>query len=101
MSNDTFLGVKKLDCKAIGEENGVTSESALNDLLAELPMTKDGAIEAMKAGKKVTHRHFDPDEWMVDKDGLFEFEDGCRCEYQLFWGDRTDDSWLEGWKEYS
>ena len=61
-------------------------------------MTKDKAIEAMKDGKKVSHRWFSPDEWMIDKDGMFEFEDGCRCGYKEFFSDRDDSSWLVGWK---
>ncbi len=61
MRNGTFLGVKKLDCKAIGEENGVASESTLNDLLYSvdarlmkrmyfaLETARDNALECFNA----------------------------------------------------
>ena len=67
-------------------------------MIEDLPMSKQKAIEAMNNGKKVTHRLFDPDEWMQVKGKLYEFEDGCLCEFGEFWNHRTNDSWLEGWK---
>ena len=67
-------------------------------MLDELPMSKDEAIKAMRDGMKVTHRHFSSEEWMKETGRLYEFEDGCLCEFEEFWRYREDDSWLEGWK---
>jgi hypothetical protein len=61
-------------------------------------MTKKQAIEAMKEGKKVAHRHFDDHEWMKMDGEKFEFEDGVRCSQNLFWSDRQNDSWESDWR---
>jgi hypothetical protein len=60
-------------------------------------MNKEYAIKAMKEGKKVTHRHFTPDEWITVKGGYYEFEDGCLCTPDQFWSLRIDGSWSENW----
>ena len=65
-----------------------------------LPMTKEAAIQTMQEGHRVTHRLFDPDEWMQEVGSLYEFEDGCLCSFDEFWRWRTDVQWLEGWKLY-
>ena len=39
-------------------------------------MSKEEAIQAMKEGKKVTHRFFSSDEWMTIENGFLLLEDG-------------------------
>lgn len=63
-------------------------------------MTKDEAMTFMRNGGKVTHRFFSPDEWMIESGYLYEFEDGCMCEFSEFWSFRKDASWDDGWSEY-
>ena len=63
-------------------------------------MNKEQAIDAIRAGFKVTHRHFTPDEWMKDGTVGYEFDDGCKRTEEQFWFDRDDDSWLDGWSIY-
>ena len=62
-------------------------------------MTKQEAIEAMKAGKKVTHKWFTDNEFMTsDERGLvFTLEDGVKCNSFEFWLYRSDDSWNNNW----
>ena len=61
-------------------------------------MNKEEAIQAMKEGKKVTHRHFAPDEWMTIRMGMMVLEDGVVCTPQEFWQWRTDPVWDNGYK---
>lgn len=42
-------------------------------------MTKIEAIHSMFKGNKVTHKHFNSDEWMTIKDGKILLEDGVIC----------------------
>lgn len=57
-------------------------------------MTREEAIKAMSEGKKVRHRYFGPDEWVsMNSNGLYVFEDPS-----LFWMDRQESYWSEGWK---
>jgi hypothetical protein len=37
-------------------------------------MTRQEAIQALKEGKKVTHRHFNPDEYITYRDGRIRDE---------------------------
>ena len=60
-------------------------------------MNKDKALELMRKGEKLTHQWFSSDEWITEKDGILEFEDGCKCDHKLFWQDRDDASWTYGW----
>jgi len=54
-------------------------------------MLKDEAIQAMKEGKRVTHRHFDEDEWMTMEGGFtIVFEDGVECTLKQFFATRTE-----------
>ena len=65
-------------------------------------MTKDEAIQAMKEGKKVTHRYFDAGEFIqisADHQTIL-FEDGNRIIFQLFWSDRVGSHWNDGWGIY-
>lgn len=61
-------------------------------------MNKQEAIQAMKEGKKVTHRWFSRDEWMTMEHGLIHLEDGVQCTPEEFWAWRTDSSWDDGYE---
>jgi hypothetical protein len=62
-------------------------------------MTREEAIKAMSEGKKVRHRYFGPDEWVsMNSNGLYVFEDGVMVDPSLFWMDRQESYWSEGWK---
>lgn len=57
-------------------------------------MTKEEAIRAMSEGKKVRHRYFN--EWVtINSSGLYE--DGIKVDSSLFWMDRQDSYWNDGW----
>lgn len=60
-------------------------------------MRKDTAIKLMKDGVKIRHERFSDDEWMTIKHGKIVFEDGCICDIELFWKDRTSDIWESGY----
>lgn len=61
-------------------------------------MNKRQAIEAIYAGKKLTHRLFTPKEWVrMEKDNLVS-EDGYLLSFSEFWRLRTGDSWNEDWE---
>lgn len=62
-------------------------------------MTKEEAIKAMSEGKKVRHRYFSKDEWVtINSDGNYLFEDGYSASPELFWFDRQDSYWDNGWE---
>lgn len=61
-------------------------------------MTKQEAIEAMKSGKKITHRYFDKADWMTMVDGHIIFEDGISIEEYLFWQYRKTKGWEDGYE---
>jgi len=60
-------------------------------------MNKAEAIEKMKAGVKMTHRHFSPEEWVTMQDGKIVLEDGVKCSPLEFWRWRTDSSYDNDW----
>ena len=60
-------------------------------------MTDNEAIAAMFQGKKVTHRSFTKGEWMKIEGSIYEFEDGCLCDFSEFWIFRNDESWSCDW----
>lgn len=67
-------------------------------------MTKQQAKQEMHAGKRVTHRFFQPDEYVM-MDGTLDgetyiTEDGCRISQEDFWTLRTDESWEKDWELY-
>lgn len=64
-------------------------------------MTKAEAIQAMQDGKKVTHRHFFPGEWMTMRMGMMVLEDGVVCTLQEFWQWRTNPAWDDGYKLFN
>lgn len=65
-------------------------------------MTKAEAIEEMKKGNKVTHRHFTDDEWVtMGTNGKMVLEDGVELPPHEFWKWRTDESFNTDWSIYS
>lgn len=61
-------------------------------------MTKEQAIEAIKAGLKVQHRYFTDNEYLeMLENGKYKFEDGNICNSQEFWSYRTIEGWFDGW----
>jgi len=61
-------------------------------------MIKDEAFKALEDGKKITHRLFDPDEWMTMDFGLIVFEDGVSCtEKEFFNRFRQGEQWEDGY----
>jgi hypothetical protein len=52
-------------------------------------------------GKKVTHTHFPPDEWvMLGEKPYFLLADGSKLTSYDFWADKKSPSWREGWSEW-
>ena len=62
--------------------------------------SKEQAVEMMKAGKKMTHEGFTPDEWVTMENGKILLEDGVRCHPSEFWRWRTEDYWDKGWSVF-
>lgn len=60
-------------------------------------MNKAEAIEKMKAGIKVTHQNFSPNEWVTMKDDQIVLEDGVKCSPLEFWRWRTGETWDNNW----
>jgi hypothetical protein len=63
-------------------------------------MTKEEAIEQMKAGKKLRHTNFSNDEWVTSNASYTKLilEDGVQCTPQEFWFWRTDERWNTDWE---
>jgi hypothetical protein len=62
-------------------------------------MTKAEAIILMREGKKLTHQHFAPEEWVtILRGGKMLLEDGVECSQTEFWHWRTDTSWNNDWE---
>ena len=61
-------------------------------------MSKEEAIQAMKEGKRLTHRLFAADEWMTMQEGMVILEDGVVCTPRYYWQWRTDPGWDDGYK---
>jgi len=65
-------------------------------------MTKSEASEAMKTGAKVTHRYFDPKEWITMNDNLsIVTEEGVTSSTTEFWGWRKSHVWETDWSIWS
>lgn len=64
-------------------------------------MNKAEAIEAMKAGKKITHEYFSGDEWMTMENGKILTEEGYRHSANEFWFFRTAEGWQQGYSLYT
>jgi hypothetical protein len=64
-------------------------------------MTRFEAAQALKEGKKLTHYHFTPDEWVKgDGDGMYLMEDGVRCTAAEFWKWRQNPAFDIDWEIY-
>jgi len=66
-----------------------------------MTMTKDEMLTALNEGKKVTHRYFTDEEWMmlIDPiDNIYLFEDGVKIPAHEFWANRRDMDWMEDWE---
>ena len=64
-------------------------------------MRKEEAIVALSEGKVVSHRYFTAEEYMLEKDGLYCFEDGVKCSPKEFWSLRTDLTWESDWEIFN
>ena len=67
-------------------------------------LTKEQAIEAMKAGKKVRHLYFTDDEYMYMPDprvSKYKFEDGHTVSAIEFFKHRTSPGWENDWSIWS
>jgi hypothetical protein len=64
-------------------------------------MTKTEAIQAMKEGKKVTHRYFTPDEWATMVNDQIVLEDGVKCTPKEFWYCRNTPNFDNYWSIYN
>ncbi len=62
--------------------------------------TKEEAIELMKTGVKMRHRHFSDYEWMYMEGNTVILEDGVKCPSHEFWRWRPEKSWLTGWAKF-
>lgn len=63
-------------------------------------MSKEEAIQAMKEGKKVTHRFFASGEWMTIEHDHLLLEDGVRISLEDFFHFRCDSLWENGYELY-
>lgn len=61
-------------------------------------MTRFMAIQHMRAGRKVTHKYFTPEEWATMENGQIVLEDGVRCSPAEFWKWRQESGFDDGWK---
>ena len=66
-------------------------------------MNKQEAILAMKEGKRVRHKNFSSNEWMMQlPNGDYQLEDGvvvdAHCVQEDFWKYRQDESWSTDWE---
>lgn len=61
-------------------------------------MDVNNAITWMMLGAKLQHSSFSPEEWVaINKENLYQFEDGVECTPEEFWNYRKDTIWLDGW----
>lgn len=64
-------------------------------------MTRDEAKEAIESGKKISHRYFTPEEYVMlssDGSGRYETEEGYIINPGLFWIDRRSDAFQIDWE---
>jgi len=64
----------------------------------EAKMTKQEAIIAMEAGKKVRHKNFLENEFATMENGMMFLEDGVNIIPEVFWKFRTNPGWDNGWE---
>lgn len=63
-------------------------------------LTRAEAIQAMKEGKKVSHRYFTPDEFIYMEGDTIHTEDGAQCSSKEFWSIRSNVMWEIDWNIY-
>lgn len=63
-------------------------------------LTKLEATILLKQGETLTHEYFTENEWIKLQDGKYLFEDGVKCDVNLFWADRMHAGWQTGWRVY-
>lgn len=64
-------------------------------------MNRYEAAQALKEGKKLTHKYFSPDEWVMGiDDGYYLMEDGVQCTAAEFWKYRQQEFFNDGWELY-
>lgn len=61
-------------------------------------MNKQEILTPLAEGKKVTHRYFDPGEYVYLLDGKMHLEDGNSIDPETFWKDREGDHWDKDWE---
>lgn len=65
-------------------------------------MTRYEAAQALKEGKKLTHKYFADDEWVKgDGVGYHIMEDEVRCTAAEFWKWRTSPAFDNDWSIYN
>lgn len=67
-------------------------------------MTKKEAIEAMKAGCKVTHSYFTKEEWIAletPSSKIFVDETGLSLPCDEFWRQRKSEAFNFGWEIFA
>lgn len=64
-------------------------------------MTKTQALELMSKGKKITHRSFHPEEWIILRGNIILFHDGYEMFQEDFWKFRTGESWEDGYSVFN
>lgn len=64
----------------------------MNDLL-----TKQEAIKALEDGHKLSHRFFQPHEYIYLKDNKIFMEDDYSIDIETFWQDRNSLMWNKDW----
>lgn len=60
-------------------------------------MNKQEAIEALNNGEQLTHTIFTKEEWIIKIGENIVDEGGYLCHSDLFWADREEEYWNEGW----
>jgi len=64
-------------------------------------MTRFEAAQALKEKKKLTHRLFNPDEWIMGSlYGYYLDEDGVQCTAAHFWKWKQSEEYNDGWELY-
>ena len=58
------------------------------------------AQAALKQGKKLTHRYFTDDEWILQQGIYIICEDGAQIEAEGFWKYRVSADWFNDWRVY-
>ena len=60
-------------------------------------MNKQEAIEALNNGEQLTHTIFTKGEWIIKIGENIVDEEGYLSRSDLFWSDREEECWNEGW----